>query len=112
MQDSADQYLDEAIKIAVRHNTHVTLKQHLRAKETLLKAAAQQTMLPPVISPVASPDKRIDFNRILLNIVDDMRHFIMDEGLYHRARSQRGIQAKFTFSSLAKYSEFVLQFRT
>jgi hypothetical protein len=52
MQESQDKYLDECINRALRGDWNVTPQQQQRAWENLRRRAAQQTILPPIATPL------------------------------------------------------------
>jgi hypothetical protein len=108
MQGSWDSQFDEYIVRALKAETTVTPRQQQRAWEALRQKAAQQTILPPLESPlyVRLWKKTYIWSKTWLT---GLYNFILDDTVYRRAqhpysRMMRHQRPHSTFAS----AEFML----
>lgn len=85
MQESLDR-LDEYISRALRAEAMTSLQHMPRAREELLRRAAQQTVLPPV-APAPDPVGLWEQAHLWLRAsLAGMYHFIADDTVYRRVQ--------------------------
>jgi hypothetical protein len=87
MRELPDQHLEADIARTLKFEAHVTLVQHDNARARLLKSAAAQTVLPPVMSAETAPNAlRVHAQSFAQQIMRLMRFLLVDSTCYERAR--------------------------